>query len=389
MPDTPTINLCPTCGTRLSEDATRCLVCGADLAKPQKSDQSVKAMQASSMPQITLSLPVAILLFALFLAIGAILVFVALRAKGGEGSNPGDLLVPATETVTPSLTPTVSRTPTVAPPTPTDTPAPTLTPQTYVVKDGDSCLGIAALFSVSVPSIVTANELSASCVIYPGKELKIPHPTATITPPPSVTPNEATQTRIACISTDYKVQSGDTLGTIATNYNVSPEAIKRWNGLASDVVFEGTTLTIPLCEQPPTPGASPTPTLPPPYPAPNLLLPADGTAFTLNDNSINLQWAAVGTLGTNEGYLIKVEDITNSKVIPLEEFVTDTKFSLPSSFRPKDGVVHIFRWTVTTARQAGNDKEGRPIYVSAGDASVPRHFSWTGSDAAAATPTPQ
>ena len=84
MPDTPTINLCPTCGTRLSEDATRCLVCGADLAKPQKSDQSVKAMQASSMPQITLSLPVAILLFALFLVIGAVLVFVALRAKGGE-----------------------------------------------------------------------------------------------------------------------------------------------------------------------------------------------------------------------------------------------------------------------------------------------------------------
>src|SRR5512145_1505042 len=182
MPETPTINLCPTCGTRLSEDATRCLVCGADLAKPQKSDQSVKAMQASSMPQITLSLPIALLLFTLFLVIGAVLVFVAVRIKERGSNDPGALLAPSTSTITPSITPTITLTPTPPPPTSTDTPLPTLTPQTYVVQANDTCGGIAALFEINVQSIVTANNLSTACEIFPGKELLLPHPTATITP---------------------------------------------------------------------------------------------------------------------------------------------------------------------------------------------------------------
>lgn len=384
MPETPNINLCPTCGTRLSEDATRCLVCGANLAKPQKSDESVRAMQASRIPQITLSLPVAILLFAVFLVIGAVLVYVAFSVRNPQQPvEEGEILVPATITLTPSNTATVTLTPTPLPPTATETPLPTPTPLTHVVQSGDTCLALAALYSVSVPSIVNENNLSAACLISPGMELKIPHPTPTATPLPSATPNPATQTAAACGLMEYKVQDGDTLGTIAANYNVSQQAIKQWNGLASDVVFSGRTIVIPLCEQPATPGPSPTATLPPPYAAPNPLLPANGAAFTVADDVINLQWASVGTLGVNEGYLIKVEDITNSKVTPLEDFVTDTKFTVPSSYRPKDGVVHIFRWTVTTARQNGTDKDGRPLYTSAGSLSEPRYFTWTGNGAAA------
>jgi LysM repeat protein len=389
MPDTPNINLCPTCGTRLSEDATRCLVCGADLAKPQKSDESVRAMQASRVPQITLSLPVAILLFAVFLVIGAVLVYVAVSIRGQQPvTQEGEILVPVTATPTPSNTPTVTITPTSPPPTATNTPLPTPTPLTYIVQANDTCLGLAAFFSISVQSIVTENNLSTSCVLSVGTELKIPYPTPTATPLPSATPNPATQTAIACGLMDYKVQDNDTLGKIAANYNVSQEAIKQWNGLAGDVVFAGRTIVIPLCEQPATPGPTPTATLPPPYSAPNPLLPADGAPFTISDDTINLQWASVGTLGVNEGYLIKVEDITNSKVAPVVEFVTDTKFSVPSSYRPKDSVAHIFRWTVATARQSGTDKDGKPIYASAGNLSEPRYFTWTGGGGTGATPPP-
>ena len=58
--DTPSkpSKLCPTCGTLVSEDATRCLVCGTDFADSEKSTKSDKSVQGSRMPQVTLSLPV-------------------------------------------------------------------------------------------------------------------------------------------------------------------------------------------------------------------------------------------------------------------------------------------------------------------------------------------
>ena len=59
--------LCPTCGTRVKEDATRCLVCGADLTNVEKVTQANKVVQGSRMPSITLSLPAALGLLALFL----------------------------------------------------------------------------------------------------------------------------------------------------------------------------------------------------------------------------------------------------------------------------------------------------------------------------------
>ena len=99
-PTTPT-KICPTCGTRLSEDATRCLVCGADLGTSEKPAQPEKPVQGSRMPEITLSLPAAIGLLALFLTIGAVLVFYALKTKPEVV-----LALTATPTVTITITPT-------------------------------------------------------------------------------------------------------------------------------------------------------------------------------------------------------------------------------------------------------------------------------------------
>ena len=45
-PSKPTI-LCPTCGTRVSEDAARCLVCGTDLTGSEKASRNAKAVQGS------------------------------------------------------------------------------------------------------------------------------------------------------------------------------------------------------------------------------------------------------------------------------------------------------------------------------------------------------
>ena len=89
-------------------------------------------------------------------------------------------------------------------------------------------------------------------------------------------------------------------------------SFKEYNGLVNDTVRSGQVINIPLCQRLATPGPSPTPTLPPPYAAPNLLLPADGTAFSLpGDETVTLQWAAVGTLRETEAYAVNVLDVTD------------------------------------------------------------------------------
>ena len=381
-PDIPTsTKLCPTCGTRLSADASRCLVCGADLGSAEKPIQTTRGVQGSRLPAITLSLPAAIGLLALFLVIGAVLVYFALK-------QTPEVIIPATPTLTETLTPTPSITPTSLPPTATFTPEPSATPQTYLVQENDTCLGIAAFFGVSVQSIVTLNNLPAACnTLYISQPLLIPQPTPTTTPLPSATLSMGEQTEAACEKVNYVVQANDTLGGIAANYDVPMEAIREENGLPGDSVYLGQNIIIPLCKRFATPGPSPTPTPPPPYPAPNLLLPADGAPFTLANDNVTLQWASVGTLRENEAYAVSVMDVTAGAGDTLVDYVTDTKYILSAALRPADNVPHVFRWWVTVARQVGTDESGNPIWETAGTASTPRVFTWSGT-ASAATPTP-
>jgi hypothetical protein len=165
------------------------------------------------------------------------------------------------------------------------------------------------------------------------------------------------------------------------------EAIKEWNGMVNNNVIAGRTIIIPLCERPATPGPSPTPTPPPPYPAPSLLLPADGAVFTLDNANVTLQWAAVGTLNSNEAYRITVEDITEGEGRRLIDEVSGTTFSVPASFRAKTGVPHIYRWWVTSVRQVGTDESGNIVWDTAGAVSDTRVFTWVG-ESGQATPQP-
>lgn len=59
--------LCPTCGTRLNEGASRCLVCGSELTvNPETGGEPGRTLRDSRMPEISLSLPAAIGLLAAF-----------------------------------------------------------------------------------------------------------------------------------------------------------------------------------------------------------------------------------------------------------------------------------------------------------------------------------
>src|SRR4030042_190259 len=153
---TTATKICPTCGTRLNEDATRCLVCGADLASTDNVNQSTRVVQGSRMPSIKLGLPAAIGLLAIFLGIGAVIVFFALRQA----------------------------------------------PQA-----NETCIGIALFYNVSVQSIVSLNNLPTACdTLYISQPLLIPQPTPTVTPLPSATYRQGEQTEAACEKVEYIVQ---------------------------------------------------------------------------------------------------------------------------------------------------------------------------------------
>lgn len=380
--DSKKTKICPTCGTRLSESAARCQVCGRTFpTAAAAAEKKAAPVRGPKMPELTLTLPIAIGLMLLILAIGAGTVYAVLQSSGK--------VVEPTPTVTPSLTPTITVTPT-ATYTPTQAPTSTpLPPIEYTIASGDTCYTIAFAFNVSVSSIIQFNNLPVACDnLVPGNKLLIPQPTPTPTPQPSATLSAVDATDAACEKYEYTVTAGDTLFGIAQNFNVSMDSIKSYNGLASDVVFEGMPLTIPLCERLPTAGPTPTPTNPPPYPSPNLLLPADGSVFSAANDTVTLQWASVGALRDNEAYAVTIEDLTEGKGRRLIDYATDTKYIVPSSFRPVDNVPHVLRWYVIPVRQTGTAIDGKPIYDTAGAASVTRVFVWWASAPAATTPTP-
>jgi len=364
---------CPVCGTRLSENATRCLVCGTQLdgtATPKKDHP----IDSKRIPDVKVSLGALIGIGVLFLALIGVIVFILVSQARGDTTTETVTETP-TQTTTPTTTISPSNTPTLQPEA-TWTPLPDLD---YTVKSNETCSDIAAQFRVSVQSIILANNLGTDCMLSEGSSIKVPQPTLTPSPIPTATPEDIGVAADVCTNTvSVVVSSSDTLQGIALNYNVSMQDIQTFNNLTDTIIRQGQTLIIPLCDRLPTPGPTLTPTPLPPYPAPNLLLPRSGAAFSASDESVTLQWAAVASLRTGEVYRVKIQDLTSVEEKILFEYVTDTKFILPATFRPTDGNPHIIQWSVAVARQI-NDDNNNPIYEEAGATSTFRVFSWIGT----------
>lgn len=378
-----TTKICPTCGTRLGINATRCSVCGSNLA-PSVAVASNKAISGPRIPEVTLSLPLVFGLAVLLLVIGAGVVFAVLKAMGEKA--PLTAAAAATITPTRTATGTATLTPTT---TSTGTPIPTLTPEPpveYKVAASDTCLGIALTYNVTVNSIEQLNGSSCN-ILTVGQTLKIPRPSPTPQPSLTSTPNATERAIQECETVDYVVKDGDTLGGIAGAYAVSQESVRVYNNLPSDVVISGQKLIIPKCEQI---LETRTPTPIPPYGAPDLLLPADGTAFTSPSDVITLQWSSVGELRQSELYAITIEDVTAGEARKWTDYRSDQKFIVPQEYRPTDNTPHVYRWTVLSVRQTSTDKAtGAPVYEPAGAVSVQRVFTWVGGGPIAPTTPPE
>jgi LysM repeat protein len=167
-----------------------------------------------------------------------------------------------TETPTQTSTATVTSTPTIKPTetsTPTITPTATISgPFVYQVEEGDNLWAIAERFNVDLLVLITLNNLDpANPTIRVGDKLTIP---GTDTELPTSTPlpeNLGRGTKI-----DYQVQLGDSLLSIAIQFNSTVDDIKEENEIENEnEIFVGQILTIPVNLVTPVPTETPTATL--------------------------------------------------------------------------------------------------------------------------------
>jgi len=147
----------------------------------------------------------------------------------------------------------------------------------YIVHPGDTLIGIAARYRVTVNKLAMDNGLFANAWVYTGQQLKIPDqstaqaastpsatptaapatstPSATPTTPATSTPTATptaqatpTATPVAASSTNstYVVRPGDTLSKIAVRHGVGISRLAAVNGLHTNSwVYTGQRLSIP------------------------------------------------------------------------------------------------------------------------------------------------
>ena len=116
----------------------------------------------------------------------------------------------------------------------------------HVVEPGETLGLIASLYSISVETIVEANQLTDPNYLFVGQELTIPGTTASLALP--ATNSAAAQTAVlsSAPSTTYVVETGDTLSSIAARFGTSVGAIASANNINDpSYIYAGQHLTIP------------------------------------------------------------------------------------------------------------------------------------------------
>jgi LysM repeat protein len=272
----------------------------------------------------------------------------------------------ATTTLTPS--PVVTPTATASPTTPTPSPTPII----HVVQSGETVMGIASHYGIDPDTVMAANGLDqeSARLLHSGQELVIPSTGPVGGPLPG---GNAQGPQIV-----HVVQTGDTLSSIAVQYDASLDAIMAVNDLSSvDLIYAGQSIIVPLnpptATPPPTSTPTPTSTPGPPYVSPDLLFPANGQVFERQDAAIVLTWTSVGILSDNEMYLVTLQ--VPGRIDPVTHATQATSWRLPSDLWPT-GRQHDLTWQVTVVKQENPGSDEPAVWHPLSDPSDTRALVW-------------
>lgn len=423
---------CPNCDSVVAAGAQRCLMCGEALPQtaaskpdPQPAPPVKAVPEPKAQPETAVSQPQPLppastpspkqpatggrsrwrptpLFLAALGMLGIVLILVAAFLRMQDDATPvaqvgagTETAVPPTNTAAATWTPLPTQTsrPT-ATPTITPTPQPTATlqpPRLHIVTSGETLIGLASFYRVSVDSIVAENDLSGPNAIQVNQQLLVPWPTPT--PPLEPVAQEVNGELVIADPTDcerYTAAEGDSLSGIAARFDVDFALFLEVNRLTTEYVLQpGDSLCIPRiiygASLPPTPGPSPTPTMTPPPRGPELLYPVNNATVQPPDGVLTLQWAVVKTLAADEQYMVELLDTDEANPIPLRGFTRATSFQVPNGWRPTVAATHQIRWRVAIVQVTDTRSDGLPIYTYGGETSAPSFFFWEG---AVPTPTP-
>ena len=124
-------------------------------------------------------------------------------------------------------------------------------PVTYQVKKNDSLLGIADLFNCRVSDIRNWNSISYTRTVKVGETLTIFVPEeqkdyyASLDKTTEIISKASNNNSVEKSSIVYhRIKKGETLTQIASNYGVTTEQLKDWNGISGSKIFVGRKLKI-------------------------------------------------------------------------------------------------------------------------------------------------
>lgn len=118
-------------------------------------------------------------------------------------------------------------------------------PDSYVVQSGDTLIGTANRFGLSVTQLASYNNLSSRADLLRGQKLwlipgKVSAPDVTPAAPSTRPSKSSTATK------NYRVKAGDGLIALARQFNVSTETLASLNGIGTtDSLYVGQTLKVP------------------------------------------------------------------------------------------------------------------------------------------------
>ena len=122
---------------------------------------------------------------------------------------------------------------------------------TYTVVKGDTLSAIARRNNISLTDLRQWNSLSGD-LIFPGQQLKVAGGAST---QPAAQPQAAAPSS----TSDYVIQSGDTLSKIAKQFGTTVSTLQQLNGLSSDRIYAGQSLKVSGSAPTPTVAAAPAP----------------------------------------------------------------------------------------------------------------------------------
>ena len=118
-------------------------------------------------------------------------------------------------------------------------------PDSYIVQGGDTLIGTANRFGLSVTQLATYNNLSSRADLLRGQKLwlipgKVTAPVSTPAAPSTKPSKSSTATK------NYKVKAGDGLIALARQFNITTETLASLNNIGTtDSLYVGQTLKVP------------------------------------------------------------------------------------------------------------------------------------------------